>query len=43
LPVVEDFEVFEDRVGQFRAGAASAAVEQLGLHRPQNDSIMALS
>ncbi|GAA2460618.1 hypothetical protein GCM10010405_51240 [Streptomyces macrosporus] len=29
---VEDHEVLEDRVGQFRAGAPPAAVERLGLH-----------
>ena len=32
LAVVEDLEVFEDRVGQFQAGPPLAAVEQFGLH-----------
>ena len=43
LPVVEDLQVLEDRVGQFDAGAPPPSVELLGLHRPQNDSIMPLS
>jgi len=33
LPVVEDFEVFEDSVGQRDAGAAAATVEEFDLHQ----------
>lgn len=40
LSVVEDLQVPEDRVGEFDADAPPPAVEQLGLHSPQNDSIM---
>jgi hypothetical protein len=32
LPVVEDFEVFEDCVGQFQARLPPFAVEEFGLH-----------
>lgn len=42
-PVVGDFQVLEQGVSQFDAGAPLLPVEQFGLHRPQNDSITALS
>jgi hypothetical protein len=32
LAVVEDFQVFEDRVGEFDASAPAFAVEELDLH-----------
>jgi len=32
LAVMEDLEVFEDRVGQLDAGAPGAAVKELDLH-----------
>jgi len=32
LPVVEDFKILENRVGELQAGSPSAAVEQLDLH-----------
>jgi hypothetical protein len=41
--VAEYLEVLEQCVGQFEACALSLAVEQFGLTRPQNDSIMAVS
>ena len=41
--VVEDFQVTEQGVGQFEAGAPALPVEQFGLDPARNDSIMALS
>jgi hypothetical protein len=32
LPVMEEFQVLEDGVGQLDAGASAAAVEQFSLH-----------
>ena len=43
LPVVEDLQVLEDRVGQLDPRAPPTAVQQVDLHPGQNDSTMALS
>jgi hypothetical protein len=42
LPVVEDLQVLEDRVGQLDPGPPAATVEQLDLHADQNASTIAL-
>lgn len=41
--VVERLDVFEDRVGELDPRPPSPPVEQLDLHPPQKDSIIALS
>ena len=41
--VVEDLEVFEDRVGQLDPGAPAFAVQEFGCLRPENDSMTVLS
>ena len=43
LPIVEDLEVLEDRDAQLHAGPPLLAVQQLGLHPTQKDSMTALS
>ena len=41
--VVEDLEVFEDRVGQLDPGAPAFAVQEFGCLRPENDSMTRLT
>ena len=43
LPVMEDLQVLKDRIGELEASGPSSAIQQLGLHAGQKDSITALS
>jgi hypothetical protein len=43
LPVVEDLQVLNDRVGELDAGAPASLVEEFDLIRDRNASIIELS